>query len=135
MPRRPRCKSKWSKIIVVNDKQEEIDSFQLDDLGQLENKLKTQTRRRIHEGRRTRKAPSQVSPVSPEANFGELFATQEKDENDPISVDLQNSFEMNNMYNTQQHEMNEYTDFKQIFLFDDSNFFDSEYFDISNIDF
>ena len=42
MPRRARCNSKWNKILIVDDDGVEMESFQLGELGQHVNKIKTQ---------------------------------------------------------------------------------------------
>lgn len=43
-----RCNSKWNRITVYNENNIEIASYDLDELGKLECKIKTQNRRKIH---------------------------------------------------------------------------------------
>lgn len=61
MSRRARCDSKWNKIIIFDEKGQRKEEFELNKLGQLKNKIKTQTRRKIHEGRQTRRINNQAN--------------------------------------------------------------------------
>lgn len=120
MSRRQRCFSKWNKISVVDDHKLEIASFSLNELGQLEKKIKTQKRRRIHEGRRARKVPDQPKVSPPPANeeeianfFDQIDSTftglQSSSEND-ISLDIPSS-----------SLFDEKTDFSQSLYFHESD--------------
>ena len=68
MSRRQRCDSKWNKIIVIDENNQYIEKFELNELGQLKNKLKTQKRRKIHEGRRTKKIEDPSKASIPKVN-------------------------------------------------------------------
>ena len=125
MSRRERCKSKWNKITVVDDNNIEIITFPLNELGQLEIKLKTQNRRRIHEGRRARKIPDQPEESSPKTILDEIPLTN--DQFNSQFINLQSSSE---------------TDNSSLFLFDENPDFlqpfslkDSEDMYDSNFDF
>lgn len=55
MTRRERCMSRWNRITIVDTNRYIVNSFLLDRLGQLNCKIKTQNRRRIHEVKRSKK--------------------------------------------------------------------------------
>lgn len=46
MSTKSRCQSNWNKITVIDENDVEIKHFELDVLGKLKNKIKTQNQRR-----------------------------------------------------------------------------------------
>lgn len=68
MLKRQRCKSNWNRIIIVDENNQHIETFELNELGKLKNKLKTQNRRKIHEGRRAKKIEDPSKASIPKVN-------------------------------------------------------------------
>lgn len=135
MSRRQRCFSKWNKISVVNDNKLEIASFQLNELGQLENKIKTQKRRKIHEGKRARKTINQSKVSLPATDKAEN--AQLVDQLDSTFVSLQNSSENDNQMNVSSFLLlDQETDLSQsLFLQNSEDMFESIDLKFYDIDF
>lgn len=80
MQKRQPSKSNWNKIIIIDENNQNIKQFELNELGQLKNKLKTQNRRKIHEGRRAKKIEDLSKTLIPKVN--------DKEYNQNLSFDL-----------------------------------------------
>ena len=110
-----RCQSNWNKITVLDENNVEIKHFELDELGKLKNKIKTQNqRRKIHEGRRAKKIQDLSKASIPKANDKEsnqshtfdldVFNDQENSmfgifqDFSEISNDSNNDFNMSDVY-------------------------------------
>ena len=63
-----RCPSKWNNITVVDDAGSVVERFEVDELGKLKTKLKTQMRRKIHEGRQTKRTNDHQKASIPKDN-------------------------------------------------------------------
>lgn len=132
MSRRTRCQSKWNKINIFVDGQESI-HFDLDELGQLKDKIKTQKRRKIHERGQTKKIEDQTKASIPKVNEEtkpeiETFDVDDLLDPNNAEFELFQNFSENNDY-TEYIDTNENNNFNETLFFEDinNNFVNNEF--------
>lgn len=133
MSRRARCQSKWNKINVFIDGQESK-HFDLDELGRLKEKIKTQKRRKIQERGRTTKIDDQTKTSIPKFNYEPKSGIETFDFDDLLDPNqtefelFQNFFDNNDDDNdyifneyTEYNDKNENNNFNETLFFEDIN--------------
>ena len=121
MSRRPRSKSQWNKILIM-DAGQEVKAFDLDDLGRLKQKIKTQKRRKIHEGRQARRIPDHSNQSIPKAN-DEINNQSHSFDLDDLHDQTNSLFDNFQDFSEITNDINKESDFNEQILYNETDFY------------